>query len=873
MKKTPVLIILLLIHVAAAFATHQRAAEITYNHIEGLTYEFTVVMFTRTSSPADDTRGVMPIYWGDGTGDEIPRIIWEELAGVEDISYNLYKGTHTFPAPGKYVISVEDPNRNTGVQNIPNSINVPMFIESELTINPFLGYNNSVQLLNPPIDNGCVGKLFIHNPGAYDVDGDSLSYRLVVCKGAGGFDIPGYSYPKTSQIFEIDEITGDLRWETPIIQGEYNVAFVIDEWRFGINIGSVRRDMQINILACDHEPPEIISVSDTCVVAGDFLTFDVLAYDPDGTGVELSAVGGPFEQSVNKAFMLPNNPTSSNDTVFASFNWQTVCSHVKVNPYTVLFKATDNGSPANLVNFKSVAIKVIAPAPENLQVEALGNGVNLSWEKSFCDHNMGYRIYRRSGPSGWEHGYCETGVPLYTGFRLISELQGANTLSYRDDNGGLGLTHGIDYCYRVTAFFYDNAESYASNEDCAYLKRDVPIITNVSNDSLDLIQGIVNLVWSKPIELDTIQYPGPYNYLLYRNDGILWDAPLLIKTFNHLNDTIYYDAAVNLNTSGMPFNYQVDLESETVGYIGSSSKAASLFLRTEPRDRETRLIWLPKVPWENEKYVVYRKAPGTSQFDSIGSSELLFYRDRGLVNGQEYCYYIKSIGHYSLPGLLDPLINFSQISCEVPEDVLPPCEPVLSVQTHCDSLVNRLSWTLPYDSCNYDVAKYYVYFTALQNMELELIDSLTNPYDTIFYHFNDSNYVGCYAVKAIDSVGNISDFSNIVCINYDACPDAIYALPNVFTPNNGDDFNPLFVPRVNHMVDHVDMSIFNRWGNIVYETTDPEIRWDGKHYKNKLDCAEGVYYYVCQVYFNTIEGLRTMTLKGSVTIIRGRSGR
>ncbi len=851
--------------VNVAFATHQRAAEITYNHIEGLTYEFTVVMFTRTSSPADDTREVMPIYWGDGSGDEIPRMIWEEVPGVEDISYNLYRGTHTFPAPGKYMISVEDPNRNTGVQNIPNSINVPMFIETELLINPFLGYNNSVQLLNPPIDNGCVGKLFIHNPGAYDVDGDSISYKLVVCKGAGGFDIPGYTYPKTSEVFEIDSISGDLTWFTPILQGEYNVAFVVEEWRYGIKIGSVRRDMQINIVSCNHDPPEIIAIDDTCIVAGDFLHFDVLAYDPDGTGVTLTAVGGPLELG---ASMVPN-PASSSDTVFADFSWPTTCAHVKANPYTVLFKAVDNGSPANLVNFKSVAIKVIAPAPENLQAEALGNGIDLSWEKSVCDHNTGYKIYRRSGPSGWDPDYCETGVPIYTGFQLIAEVAAASTLNFRDDNLGLGLVHGIDYCYRVTAVYHDNAESYASNEDCAYLKRDVPIITHVSNDSTDLESGVVNLVWSKPIELDTITYPGPYNYLVYRNNGLLWDAPSLIKTFNSLDDTIYYDAAVNLNTSGIPYNYQIDLESETVGYIGSSSKAASIFLNTQARDREVYLTWVPKVPWVNDEYIIYRQDPGSGTLDSIGLSKFLFYRDRGLENDKEYCYYIKSIGRYSLPGLMSPLVNYSQIICEVPNDVMPPCDPVLNIQTHCDSLVNKLSWTLPYDSCSYDVAKYHIYYTALQEQPLELIDSITNPYDTIYYHFSDSNYVGCYAVKAIDSVGNTSAFSNVVCVNYDACPNTIYDLPNVFTPNNGDQFNPLFVPKVNHMVERVEMSIFNRWGNILFETNDPEIRWDGKNSKTNQDCAEGVYYYVCQVYFHTINGLETMTLKGSVTIIRG----
>ena len=62
------------------------------------------------------------------------------------------------------------------------------------------------------------------------------------------------------------------------MQGEYNVAFVIDEWRHGVRIGSLTRDMQIRILACNNNPPVIISVTDTCVTAGDQLNFNVTGY-------------------------------------------------------------------------------------------------------------------------------------------------------------------------------------------------------------------------------------------------------------------------------------------------------------------------------------------------------------------------------------------------------------------------------------------------------------------------------------------------------------------------------------------------------------------------------------------------------------------
>ena len=416
----------------------------------------------------------------------------------------------------------------------------PMYIETEIVINPFVGANNSVQLLNPPIDKGCVGKVYVHNPAAYDPDGDSLSYQLVVCKGAGGYDIPGYSYPMASDTFAINPITGDIFWRTPVLQGEYNIAFVITEWRFGLKVGSVRRDMQIEIVACDHDPPEIYTIDDTCVVAGDFLQFEVFAVDPEGTEVTITAFGGPFEQTENPAYIDPD-PGVGFDTAQTTFNWPTNCSHVRFEPFTVVFKATDRGIPVNLVNFKTVFVKVIAPPPQNLQAEALGNGVNLTWEKGVCENAIGYKVYRRSGESNWEPSYCETGVPPYTGFKLIETIEDVNTLEFRDDNFGNGLVHGINYCYRVTAYFIDEAESKASNETCAYLKRDVPIITHVSNDSTDLSAGRCLVIWSKPTELDTVQYPGPYKYVVIRNEGYGWGNPQTVTTLYGLNDTIYLD--------------------------------------------------------------------------------------------------------------------------------------------------------------------------------------------------------------------------------------------------------------------------------------------------------------------------------------------
>jgi gliding motility-associated-like protein len=866
MHRTGIVTLFLLILTLRVFATHQRAAEITYTWVEGLTYEVTITMYTYTPSPADDSRTSLPVFWGDNTGDEIPRIVFVDLP--DNYSLNIYRMRHTYPAPGSYTIAVEDPNRNFGVVNIPNSVNVPMFVQSELVINPFLGINNSVQLLNPPIDQGCVGKTFIHNPAAFDPDGDSLSFRLVKCKGAGGFDIPGYTLPQASISFEIDPISGDLIWETPVLQGEYNVAFIVEEWRNGIRIGSVTRDMQILIGACDNNPPEIITISDTCVLAGTVLTFDVTAIDPDGNKVTLTANGGPFELSDSPAAIIPD-PATGNDTVTTTFFWNTNCSHIRKNPYTVLFKARDEHPVVNLTNLKAVEITVIAPALNEITAIALGNGIDLSWTPTNCSNALGYRIYRRNGASGYQSPYCQTGVPATTGYQLIQSIGSATTTSYRDDNNGQGLTPGIEYCYMVTYYFADGAESQVITEACAGLKRDLPVMTHVSNDSIDLNSGRVLTAWSKPVDLDQQQYPGPYRYFLLRSDGTSADE--LIFTGIGLDDTLFADNAVNLNQASAAFRYTVLLNSLTVGDIGFSKPAESVFITATGTDREIRLSWNPFVPWLNEYYEVFRLDPGSSTYVFAGTTSGNIFRDKNLDNEQTYCYYVRSVGSYSSPGIISPIVNYSQIVCGQPLDDVPPCAPQLTVSTDCETVTNILDWVNLYDSCSYDIAKYYIYYTPQASLPFALIDSVSDPGILNYLHSSISFITGCYYIKAKDYKGNLSASSNVVCVNYDACP--LYELPNFFSPNNdliNDLLVPLNYPSANPKanVDRVEMIIFNRWGRVVFKTNDPMINWDGRNQENGKECVDGVYFYTCKAFFRSLEGETEILLKGSITIIR-----
>lgn len=848
------------------YATHQRAGEITFKYLSPLTYEVTIVTYSYAPSLAD--RFELDILWGDGTTSKLKRTNGPlngngehvgEIIGP-DLKKNYYIGVHTYAGASTYMLSVEDPNRNTGILNIPNSVEVPLYIVSELRINPYIGINSSPSLLLPPIDKGCVGQPFLHNPGAYDPDGDSLSYKLTTCRGAGGDFIPGYQYPNqvganVGGSFSMNPVTGELMWDEPKMQGEYNIAFLIEEWRDGNRIGYITRDMQITISTCNNNAPVIDQMIDTCVEAGDTLNFTVVARDMDGDKITLTATGAPFLVSNTAEFYSPTDSAIRNT---GYFQWKTNCLNVSRNPFVVYFKAVDNDPYVSLFDLKTLAIRVVGPAPENLTANALGNTIQLNWKSNRCNNVSGYKIYRRNGFYGYIASHCETGVPPYTGYDLLTTLSTTDTL-FVDSN----ISRGIDYCYMVVAVYPDGSESYASNEACAQLKKDLAVITHVSITKTDVFNGEVYVEWSKPTEIDTLQAPGPYKYLVYRANGINANDYLLIDSLPDLNDTLYIDKQVN--TFNNSLRYRIDLINNTPGnrfILGPSQPASSVFINLQPGDKKMRIDFSFNVPWSNEQYVVYIKNNITLVFDSIGTTNLGYYLVDGLENGSSYCFYVKAIGSYHTATITDPLINLSQESCGVPIDNEAPCKPELSVETDCEKFQNILTFVSADPECNGDIFQTFIYYSESPSSQFLLIDSTLN---STYTHKDLLSIAGCYLVQSLDHVGNTGPFSDTLCVDSDVCGK--YRLPNLFTPN-GDEMNDLFRPFPFTSVEKVDMNIVNRWGQLVFKTNDPNIRWDGKIMDSNQNAADGVYFYVCDVYEITLSGIRIRTIKGSITILR-----
>jgi len=842
-----------------SFATHNRAGEITYRQISELTYEITITTYTYTLSNVDRTE--LEVEWGDGTFSTVPRYDLLELPDF--YQRNRYVAKHTFPGPGIYTVLVQDPNRNFGVENIPNSVNTVFSVQTSIFVIPELGTNNTPTLLNPPINQAAQYRIFVHNPGAYDEDGDSLSYKLTDCTGEDGEPISGYTLPPATESIGMDEITGDLVWNTPPDTGKYNIAIQIEEWRSGIKIGSITRDMQIDVYPTDNHPPETDSIEELCVLVGDTATTTIRSTDIDYNSIDVSASGGPFLFENNSA-VLEEVSRVPGETI-SRFTWITECNHIRKEPYIVIISAKDNHPDVKLVGIQRLLVKVIGPAPTGLVAEPGNAFIRLNWNAPNCNPTK-YLIYRRKTSLDYVHDDCTTGLPEDSGYEFVAET---GDTAYVDNDNGEGLVQGFDYCYRIVAEYADGAQSFPSEEACAAIESGFPILTNVSVLSTDETNGKIMVRWDKPDQLDTVaNATGPFKYIIYRSDDEFGMRLFRIDSISGLEDTTYYDSM--LNTKEIQYSYEVALYNDAPGNrfkIGIPQLASSIFLEMEPADNQVTIDIKKNTPWLDNEYVIYRLNEATLNYDSIAFTSSRSFTDTRLKNGKSYCYKIKSIGTYKVDNIEYPTLNWSHENCQVPEDYQRPCPPALNVRSACDSLVNILSWNNPNLTCADDVIAYRIYYTNSSEVELDSIERINDPEITYFEHYPSGSMGGCYAVAAIDSFQNESEFSYVQCV--DNC--SYYKLPNVFTPN-GDGVNDSFEAEnpLNYVKD-VDMRIFNRWGEQVFQTDNPMIKWDGKAEKTNQLVSPGVYYYICDVWEPRISGMEVRNIVGFIYVYTSES--
>ncbi|MES2520487.1 MAG: gliding motility-associated C-terminal domain-containing protein [Bacteroidota bacterium] len=933
-----------------SYATHLRGGEISIKRISttSLTYEFTLTIYCdlNTGLRAWTEQKTVKFCFGDGLGilAEVPRINGngngEDLGN--GVAKGIYKAIYTFAAPADYKVTVAIPNRNQDVRNIPGrSDQVPFYVETILKVNPGLGQNSTPILLNPAVDlTAVVGQKFIHNPNAIDVEGDSLAYKLILCRKGEQDDckqrgqaIVGFVQPNevgtnTLGTFTIDPRSGDLVWDVPQEQGLYNCAFIVEEWRNGVLISTTVRDMQIEVKDADNAAPKIKIPEDICVEAGTVIDQTITASDtPSKTGrldnMTLISTGAVYKLPDGTTYIPADYAVftaANNQATPASgrFLWRTNCNHIRQEPYDILFKVQDlplSKSIPSLVDSKNWRIKVIAPRIKNLRLtpDAGNRTMTLNWDTYSCQ-NAGavIIIYRKEGCDTYKPAVCTVGLPANLGYVEVARVPVSAT-TFADKN----LKRNTDYSYRTVVLFTNGTNStmsVTSDQACANLPFQGPVITNVTVDKTNATTGEITVKWTRPVSLDRTQYKAPYQYRLFRATGET-GATGFTQVSPNIDtdltagklDTLFMDKA--LNTTDNVYRYRlVFYYTNNTGLtpLDTTENASSVRLTATADVKAVNLAWQATTPWsnQNQTHRVYRETrqgsgifnriadvpvtnTGSFRFTDTGADT---YATDGLAIAKmnpdsSYCYKVETVGTYGDPKIQPSLLyNFSQITCATPKSDIIPCPPNLLIdaldcslynkdESNCNltSFNNKLTWTNPEKSstgaeCDKDIVKYTIYYASGVNSDFTKIGEITSPRPPAqtFTHTKNDSYLGCYYVTATNRFGIESARSNVVC--KDNCTS--FELPNIFTPN-GDGKNDIFqAMKCPRFVQTVSIVVYNRAGQKVYEYAGPKLEWNGNDSAGN-PLPAGSYFYNCEVKFLTLDtNSQPLILKGWVELVR-----
>jgi len=891
MRNKLILSILLFFGLLEVHATHIRGGYITAKRIQGYKYEFLLTIFRNTGTQIlDETNNLYPDV-------SIPDVLNSpyfsrvEIPGKQT-EILQYKYTYTYKSPGVYTAFHYQLNRNENILNMDMSVQTTFYVETKVVIDPFLDLDQSPVITKAAVDFASVGSIYRYNPGAFDPDGDSLSYLLVPSKQfligqgypaqvtnykdpavrGGGFDssntIPAW--------MKLNEKTGELVWNVPRTVGEFNTAIKIIEWRKlrpnrakRDSIGFVLLDIQIIVKDLNNKPPKLKIPRDTCVVANSPLRNRIYATDPNVNDRINITMFGELDsiqpKSKQASFNMVNNfpqPASGD------FEWNTNCTHVRKQPYYVHFQAEDvpaNGS-SPLVDLQVWTIKVVGPPPVMTSILPVGQGqLQIKWKPYDCANATKMWIYRKIDSTDLQLDTCHPGMPNNNGFVKIGEVPASDT-SYLDNNGGIGLKKGPNYCYRIVAVFPDPAggESLVSNEVCRPLKLDIPVITNVDVIETNTTTGSVLIRWTKPFLIDSAAFPPPYTVQLFRFTGS--ETPVMVRTTTDVTDTVFVDQ--NLDTRNKQYHYQLNFRFGSLsGLIDSTPTAQSVRLDLNPGIKRITLQWKANTPWSNDSrfHRIYRQdAGGFVLIDSVSGIGPVYkyvdvgsYENRPLSDTVEYCYFVETVGSYSNPAIRTPLINRSQQICASPTDTIKPCPPPdvviqdplnfrcddCEAQSKVTEFSRTISWkSIARDTCGADVSRYKIYYSPYEE---DLLQVLAVTTDTFFVHSSLASLAGCYTVTALDRSGNESNVISKTCI--DNCVE--FRLPNLITPND-DSMNDRFTPSCysRAFIQNIHFSVFNRWGKKIFEDdVPPEINWDGLSEGNSVVVVPGVYFYIAEV--------------------------
>jgi hypothetical protein len=342
---------LLLLAVAAlfcmnSFATHLMGGQMTSRNIGGFSYEVTLTAYRDTLGiPINTTAVINYSEVGGGWTDmhTVPvagPVIFGN--GVEEYSY---VDTITFPDSGNYNMWWEDCCRNGAILNMTTPLSESFHLNNALWVDPS---NSSPVFLNPPITIAQLNVPFNYNPLPFDADGDSIVWSVDTPLTTAAAYVQGWTVIPADAMspFTMNPLTGEVSF-LPNTIGYFAVSFLVSEFRNGVKIGEIRRDMQIIVIPSPNIPPVITSNSNNypytgksfTITPGSNFNLTVSVYDADGQGLSVTPNGEPMLLASNAATY---SQTTGTNSITSTVNWTPDISQARVLPYILALRVSEN---------------------------------------------------------------------------------------------------------------------------------------------------------------------------------------------------------------------------------------------------------------------------------------------------------------------------------------------------------------------------------------------------------------------------------------------------------------------------------------------------------------------------------------------------
>ena len=257
-------------------------------------------------------------------------------------------------------------------------------------------------------------------------------------------------YSDTTGIFSVDSITGSISWD-PRMLGNFSASFLIDEFRNGVKIGEMRRDMQFIVV--NDTSNFLPNISNLQTVPTNSLGYPYVKINP-GTNYQLHLLGNDQNpndilsmQAFGEVFDLTNSPASFNyfytgngNEIQGDFSWTPDLSHVRPQPYITVFRTSDNvfyydntiqfevtlGSTD--LNQESISISNLYPNPSNGDFIF---SVNLKSSKSITVkvvNMLGVDVYNKNLDLSSGNHLIQNKTDLSNGYYILSVSDEDNIL-------------------------------------------------------------------------------------------------------------------------------------------------------------------------------------------------------------------------------------------------------------------------------------------------------------------------------------------------------------------------------------------------------------------------------------------------------------